>query len=157
MRDYLGMISAGIGFLIMFALINVNNNNPKTFMVVSNPVEIEQKMPEDSKDPPATLVMPKPVQITSQADIIKISDLKIKSFIRANSSFKKDNILYFEWEGHPDEKLVGEEIKGKDGEKSYLIRYIYCDSCKNEDIRVHRQVFVVPKSLNYEMKMENLH
>jgi hypothetical protein len=157
MRDYLGIISAGIGFLIMITLINHNRHSPQTFMVVSSPIELEQKIPEDSKDSPETLVMPKPVLISSQADLLNIADLKIRSFIRANSSFKKDNILYFEWKGHSDEKLIGKEIQNEQDKKSYLIRYLYCDSCKDGDNRLHKQVFVVPKTMDYEMKMENLH
>lgn len=157
MKDILGIICAAIGFAILFVLIIEDRGEPRTFVVVSDETFAVQQAPIDSNEPPSTLVMPEPIKIQNIADLSKISDLKIKSYIRKNASFRKeDNILFFEWRGHSDEKLVGEKIKLENDSEIYVIKYHYCDSCKEKDTMVHRQVFIIPKDMQYKMEMENI-
>jgi len=158
MRDFLGILSAGIGFLILFALANAYNVEPKTFAVVSDEVVAQKLVPVDTDEPPTTLVMPTPVTINSLTELTNIPDLKIKNYVRKNGNFRKNQVLYYEWVGHKEEKLTGEKvaIEGKTDEYKYLIKYYCCNSCGKNDAVVHRQVFLIPKEMPYFMEMENL-
>jgi hypothetical protein len=90
---------------------------------------------------PAPAIMPQPLHINSLSDVNLISDYSLKDFVLKNPDFQNFQILYFEWNGSHDDKMVAEQ---KD-----IYKIILYPSPMTGQSFIHRQIFYVPRNLNF--------
>lgn len=99
---------------------------------------------------PARTIMPEPVCITVAQDVVSISDEKLRRFVGKNAVFSRDKVLYFEWNGGPNDKMEGttvSDIETKD--KRYVVSLKHTPG----ETMLHRQVFIIPRNYTFEVEI----
>lgn len=153
MRATLVGLAVLASFIILIALVRVKPSQPTRVEIITasaiSPNNSLQSLSDTSSENlgSSTIKMPEPIVISKLLDVSKIKDPNLRSLVRRKTNFKMQKVLYFEWQGGPDDKMEGSLLE-KD--KKYSVTLYPTTGSKKIE---YSQIFVVPIDCEYTLEI----
>jgi hypothetical protein len=117
----------------------------------SRPAPPAPQLPQPAPDSASTLKMPEPVVIAGRGDLGRIPDPKLRTWVRRKANWSSDLVLYFEWRGGEADKMT-QDVNSKARKYTFTL---YPSPIQRQET-LHRQIFIIPASYNYEVEIGKL-
>lgn len=99
-------------------------------------------------DSPLVISRPEPVVILTAADLNRISDPTLRAFVKRKVDFKREKVLYFEWQGNAEEKMTSIS----DDKCCTITLHTSQLAVLGQDV-VHHQAFIIPLNHSYSCEV----